>query len=75
MMEDLLRIQSDLNRRPKQMNVKKDKKEQANDGEFMPVVEPNPYLASARLFGPKCSTVEWLGGFRAFEFTQTSVSK
>ena len=67
MMSDLLKIQSDLNRRPKQMKPANQKSENLEEESGVGVIEPNPFLASPRLFGPKCSTLEWLGGFRAFE--------
>ena len=68
MMSDLLKIQSDLNRRPKQMKPANQKSENLEEESGLGVIEQNPFLASPRLFGPKCSTLEWLGGFRAFEF-------
>ena len=67
MSSDLLKIQSDLNRRPQQMKPANQKSENSEEESFLGVVEPDPLSASPRLFGPKCSTIEWLGGFRAFE--------
>ena len=43
--------------------------------ENVSIIEPNPLLATARLFGPKCSTQEWLGGFRAMQLSDDSWSK
>lgn len=74
MMSDLLKIQSSLDRRPQQMNQEKKKVENSEEEGFLGVVEPNPFLSSPRLFGPKCSTVEWLGGFRAFESVSDSAT-
>ena len=67
MSSDLLKIQSDLNRRPQQMKPANQKSEKSEEEIFLGVIEPDPLSASPRLFGPKCSTIEWLGGFRAFE--------
>tara|TARA_B100001093_G_C26172613_1_gene736364 strand:+ start:171 stop:398 length:228 start_codon:yes stop_codon:yes gene_type:complete len=66
-MSDLLKIQSDLDRRPRQMKPANQKSENFEEESGPGVIEPNPFLASTRVFGPKCSTLEWLGGFRAFE--------
>ncbi len=68
MMSDLIKIQSDLDRRPQQMKPANQKSENLEEQSGLGIIEPNPFLASPRLFGPKCSTLEWLGGFRAFEF-------
>ena len=75
MMNDLLKIQSELDRRPKQMKPE-NKNSQIKEEELISgIIEPNPYLASPRLFGPKCSTHEWLGGFRAFQLQNESMGK
>ena len=67
MMSDLLKIQSDLDRRPRQMKPANKKSENLEEESGFGLIEPNPLFATTRLFGPKCSTLEWLGGFRAFE--------
>ena len=74
MMSDLLKIQSDLDRRPRQMKPANQKSENLEEDNVLGVIEPNPFLASPRLFGPKCSTLEWLGGFRAFELVYDSAN-
>ena len=74
MMSDLLKIQSDLDRRPRQMKPANQKSENLEEDNVLGVIEPNPFLASQRLFGPKCSTLEWLGGFRAFELVCDSAN-
>ena len=75
MMNDLLKIQSDPDRRPKQMKSENKKSDVQQNEENMGLIEPNPLLANSRLFGPKCSTQEWLGGFRAMQLTDDSLSK
>ena len=75
MMNDLLKIQSDLDRRPKQMKPENKNSDVQNDDENMSVIEPNPLFANPRFFGPKCSTQEWLGGFRALQLTNDSLGK
>ena len=72
MMNDLLKIQSSLDRRPQQMNRENKVPENLEEESVFGVIEPDPFLASPRVFGPKCSTVEWLGGFRAFESVSDS---
>ena len=67
MISDLLKNRSDLDRRSQQMKPANQKSENLEEVNVLGVIEPNPFLASPRLFGPKCSTLEWLGGFRAFE--------
>ena len=69
MMNDLLKIQSDLDRRPKQIKSENKKSDAQENEENGGIIEPNPLLATARLFGPKCSTQEWLGGFRAMQLS------
>ena len=50
MMNDLLKIQSELDRRPKQMKPE-NKNSQIKEEELISgIIEPNPYLASPRLF-------------------------
>ncbi len=71
-MGDLLKIQSELDRRPKQMKSENKKSDAQQDEEYIGIIEPNPLLASSRLFGPKCSTQEWLGGFRAMQLADKS---
>ena len=66
-MSDLLKIQSDLDRRPQQMKPANQKLENLEEESSLGLIEPNPCLSAPRFFGPKCSTIEWLGGFRAFE--------
>ena len=73
-MGELRNIQSDLNHRHQQMKPKKEKTVSPEDENVSSIVEADPFMASKRLFGPKCSTVEWLGGFRAFECHQHSAS-
>ena len=75
MMNDLLKIQSDPDRRPKQMKSENKKSDVQQNEENVSIIEPNPLLATARLFGPKCSTQEWLGGFRAMQLSDDSWSK
>ena len=74
-MSDLLKIQSDLDRRPKQIKSENKKSDVQDNEENVGIIEPNPGLATARLFGPKCSTQEWLGGFRAMLLTNDSLGK
>ena len=69
MMNDLIKIQSELDRRPKQMKSENKKSDAQLDDSNMSVIEPNLLWATPRLFGPKCSTQEWLGGFRALQKT------
>ena len=73
MMNDLLKIQSELDRRPKQMKPENKNSQIKEEDLISGIIEPNPYLASPRLFGPKCSTHEWLGGFRAFQLQNDSM--
>ena len=75
MMNDLLKIQSELERRPKQMKPEYKNSQIKEEEPISGIIEPNPYLASPRLFGPKCSTQEWLGGFRAFQLQKESMGK
>ena len=75
MMNDLLKIQSELDRRPKQMKPENKNSQIKEEEQISGIIEPNPYLASPRLFGPKCSTHEWRGGFRAFQLTNESMRK
>ena len=75
MMNDLLKIQSELDRRPKQMKPENKNSQIKEEDLISGIIEPNPYLASPRLFGPKCSTQEWLGGFRAFQLHSDSMGK
>ena len=75
MMGDLLKIQSDLNRRPQQMKPENQKSENLEEDNVLGVIEPNPFLASPRIFGPKCSTLEWLGGFRALELISDTATE
>jgi len=72
MMNDLIKIQSELDRRPKQMKSENKNSDAQLDESNMSVIEPNLLLATPRLFGPKCSTQEWLGGFRALQITTDS---
>jgi len=75
MMSDLLKIQTDLNRRPQQTKPANKKSDNLDEETSSSVIEPNPLLASSRFFGPKCSTLEWLGGFRAFELVSETATK
>ena len=52
MMNDLLKIQSELDRRPKQMKPENKNSQMKEEEQISGVIEPNPYLASPRLFGP-----------------------
>ena len=74
-MGDLLKIQSELDRRPKQMKSDNKKSDAKQAEEYIGIIEPNPHLATSRLFGPKCSTQEWLGGFRAMQLDDKSLGK
>ena len=74
MSSDLLKIQSDLNRRPQQMKPANQKLDNSEEENFLGVIQVDPLSASPRIFGPKCSTIEWLGGFRAFELVSHTVS-
>ena len=53
MMSDLLKIQSESDRRPQQMKPAHQKSENLEEESGLGVIEPNPFLASPRLFGPK----------------------
>ena len=49
MMNDLLKIQSELDRRPKQMKPENKNSQIEEEEPISGIIEPNPYLASPRL--------------------------